>query len=207
MLFQAWKGDPTHPKILDSVNTPPAFAGTEYDNAEVSQYERTGYVFSSGYPMNRDCYEPYKDIWVINAKDPAHMKVETKLPRPTPPKGAPYTDFCQRGGNFGPKRANAIGQPGVWKQGIVPYAFYNAGVQIFDVQDPAHPKIAGYFVPPLADTSDLPDYTLGKGVLAMYTEYDRNIMWAFTENGAYALSSPLLGEPVMGAPAKPWPAR
>ena len=41
----------------------------------------------------------------------------------------------------------------------------------------------------------------------MYTEYDRNIMWAFTENGVYALSSPLLGAPVMGAAAKPWPAR
>ncbi|MGB3425267.1 MAG: hypothetical protein WBF84_14770 [Castellaniella sp.] len=199
--------DPANPKILGNVNTPPAFAGTEYDNAEVSQYERTGYVFSSGYPMNRDCYEPYKDIWVINAKDPANMQVETKFPRPTPPEGAPYTDFCQRGGNFGPKRANAIGQPGAWQQGIVPYAFYNAGVQMFDVQDPARPKIVGYFVPPLADTNDLPSYTLGKGVLAMYTEYDRNIMWAFTENGVYALSSPLLGKPVMGAPAKPWPAR
>ncbi|MCA3855040.1 MAG: hypothetical protein IOC40_28275, partial [Burkholderia sp.] len=49
--------------------------------------------------------------------------------------------------------------------------------------------------------------TLGKGVFAIYTEYDRNIIWAFTENGAYALSTPLLGEPVLGKPAKPWPPR
>lgn len=89
----------------------------------------------------------------------------------------------------------------------MPYAFYNAGVQMFNVEDPANPKIEGYFVPPLADTDDLPIYTLGKGVLAMYTEYDRNIMWAFTENGVYALSSPLLGDPVMGEPEKPFPAR
>lgn len=199
--------DPAHPKILGNVNTPPSFAGTEYDNADVSQYERTGYVFTSGYPMNRDCYEPYKDIFVVNAKDPARMKVAATLPRPKPPEGAPYTDFCQRGGNFGPKRSNAIGQPGGWRQNIIPYSFYNAGVQMFDVSNPAEPKIAGYFVPPLADQTQLPGYTLGKGVLAMYTEYDRNIMWAFTENGAYALSSPLLGEPLTGLPKKPWPAR
>ncbi|RDU96713.1 hypothetical protein [Trinickia dinghuensis] len=199
--------NPAEPKILGSVNIPPSFAGTEFDNADVSQYARTGYVLSNGYPMNRDCYEPYKDIYVIDAHDPAHLKVAAKLPRPEVPEGAPFTDFCQRGGNFGPKRANAIGQPGGWRQGIVSYSFYNAGVQIFDVKDPTHPKIAGYFVPALADESQLPSYTLGKGVFAIYTEYDRNIIWAFTENGAYALSTPLLGKPVMGEPAKPWPPR
>ncbi|NMV37634.1 hypothetical protein [Ralstonia insidiosa] len=199
--------DPAKPKVLSNANTPPSFAGTEYDNADVSQYARTGYVFTNGYPMNRDCYEPYKDIFVVDARDPKHLKIATKLPEPEIPPGAPFTHFCQRGGNYGPKRANAIGQPGGWKQGIVPYSFYNAGVQIYDVKDPAHPSIAGYFIPALADETQLPSYTLGKGVFAIYTEYDRNIIWAFTEDGAYALSTPLLGEPVLGAPSKPWPRR
>lgn len=197
--------DPKHPKILGHVNTPPHYAGTEFDNVDVSQYERTGYVFTNGYPMNRDCYEPYKDIFVIDAKDPKHPTVAATFPMPTPPSGAPFTDFCQRGGNFGPKRANAVGQPGTWRQGIVPYSFYNAGVQIFDVRDPAHPSIAGYYVPRLANADELPEYALGKGALAIYTEYDRNIIWAFTENGAYALSTPLLGPPVLGMPAKTFP--
>lgn len=199
--------DPAKPKMLSGVNTPPSFAGTEFDNADVSQYARTGYVFANGYPMNRDCYEPYKDIFVIDARDPSHLKVAAKMPQPEVPPGAPFTSFCQRGGNFGPKRANAIGQPGQWHQGIVPYSFYNAGVQIFNVADPAKPTIAGYFVPALADESELPVYTLGKGVFSIYTEYDRNIIWAFTENGAYALSTPLLGEPRLGMAEQPWPAR
>jgi hypothetical protein len=199
--------DPKNPKILGHVNTPPSFAGTEFDNVDVSQYERTGYVFSNGYPMNKDCYEPRKDIFVIDAKDPAHPKVVATLPTPTPPTDASFTDFCQRGGNFGPKRSNAIGQPGAWRQGIVPYAYYNAGVQIFDVKNPAKPTIAGYYVPRLANADELPDYALGKGVLAIFTEYDRNIIWAFTENGAYALASPLLGAPVIGMPPKLFPER
>lgn len=199
--------NPKQPTILGHVNTPPHYAGTEFDNVEVSQYERTGYVFTNGYPMNRDCYEPYKDIFVIDAKNPKNPKVVATFPMPMPPEGAPFTDFCQRHGDFGPKRSNAVGQPGKWRQGIVPYSFYNAGVQIFDVRDPTHPSIAGYYVPRLANTNELPEYALYKGALAIYTEYDRNIIWAFTENGAYALSTPLLGSPVLGMPVKPFPER
>lgn len=199
--------DPAQPKILGHVNAEPSFAGTEFDNVDVSQYERTGYVFSNGYPMNRECFEPYKDVFVIDAKDPRRPRIVARFPRPTPPKEAAFTDFCQRGGNFGPKRSNATGQPLGARQGIVPYAFYNAGVQIFDVKDPTRPRIAGYYVPRLADGDELPAYTLGKGVLAIFTEYDRNLIWAMTESGAFVLTSPLLGEPVMTAPQKPWPAR
>ncbi len=199
--------NPALPKLLGHINSPPSFAGTEFDNVDVSQYDRTGYVFTNGYPMNRECFEPYKDIFIINAKDPSHPKIEGKFPRPIPPKDAPFTDFCQRGGNFGPKRSNATGQPLFSRQYIVPYAFYNGGVQIFDVKNPAQPKIAGYFVPRLADKDELPAYTLGKGVLAIFTEYDRNLIWAMTENGAYVLTTPLLGAPVMTAPKRPWPPR
>jgi len=172
--------NPAQPKMLSGVNTPPSFAGTEFDNVDISQYARTGYVFTNGYPMNKDCYEPYKDIFVVDARDPNNLKVAAKLPQPRPPEDAAFTHFCQRRGNFGPKRANAIGQPDHWRQGIVPA---------------------------LADETELPSYTLGKGVLAIYTEYDRNIIWAFTENGAYALSSPLLGEAKTGVPKQPWPRR
>ena len=206
-LYSFDLSDPAKPKVLGNVNTPPSFAGTEYDNADVSQYERTGFVLTSGYPMNRDCYEPYKDIFVVDARDPSHLKVAAKLPQPAVPEGAPFTSFCQRGGNYGPKRSNAIGQPGGSRQGVIPYSFYNAGLQIFDVSNPEKPSIAGYFIPPLADETELPSYTLGKGVLAIYTEYDRNIIWAFTENGAYALSTPLLGKPLLSAPAQAWPPR
>ncbi|HKT28270.1 hypothetical protein, partial [Dyella sp.] len=67
--------------------------------------------------------------------------------------------------------------------------------------------IAGYFVPRLANGKDLPEGVQGKGVHSIYTEYDRNIIWAFAGNGAYALSSPLLGKPVLKEPARPWPPR
>ncbi|WP_411340517.1 hypothetical protein V6U71_00660 [Sphingopyxis sp. J-6] len=199
--------DPAAPKTLGHLSVPPSYAGTEFDNVDVSQYDRTGFVFSNGYPMNESCYEPYKDIFSIDVRDPAHPKVAAKFPRPKPPAGAGFTDFCQRRGSFGPKRSGGLGQPERGRQGLAIYAFYNAGIQIFDVKDPAKPAIAGYFVPRFPTTKELPDYTFGNSTFAVYTEYDRNIIWAFSVNGVYALSSPLLGKPNLGAPKAIWPER
>ena len=55
------------------------------------------------------------------------------------------------------------------------------GFYSFDLSNPAHPKVLGNVNTPF--------------------------IWAFTENGAYALSTPLLGEPATGVPAKLWPPR
>jgi hypothetical protein len=199
--------DPAQPKALGHLTVPPSYAGTEFDNVDVSQYDRTGFVFSNGYPMNESCFEPYKDIFSIDVRDPAHPKVAAKFPRPVPPPGAGFTDYCQRRGSFGPKRSGGLGQPERGHQGIAIYAFYNAGIQIFDVKDPAKPAIAGYFVPRFPTEKELPSYTFGNSTFAVYTEYDRNIIWAFSVNGVYALSSPLLGKPNLGAPKKIWPER
>ncbi len=199
--------NPDRPQIKGHVETAPSFAGTEFDNVDTSQYARTGYVFANGYPMNSNCYEPYKDVLVIDAKDVAAPKVVATLPRPTPPKEAKFSDFCQRKGSFGPKRSGTTHQPGHGRDGIVPYAFYNAGLQIFDVKDPAQPKITGYFVPRFPTTSEMPDYTFDNASFAVFTEYDRNIIWLFSVNGVHALKTPLLGEPKLGMRDKVWPPR
>ncbi|MBB6470121.1 hypothetical protein HNQ96_006015 [Aminobacter lissarensis] len=199
--------NPGRPQIKGHVETAPSFAGTEFDNVDTSQYARTGYVFANGYPMNSNCYEPYKDVLVIDAKDVAAPKVVATLPRPTPPKEAKFTDFCQRKGSFGPKRSGTTHQPGHGRDGIVPYAFYNAGLQIFDVKDPAQPKITGYFVPRFPTTSEMPDYTFDNASFAVFTEYDRNIIWLFSVNGVHALKTPLLGEPKLGMSDQLWPPR
>lgn len=199
--------DPANVKVLGHLNTVPKFAGTEFDNVDVSQYERTGYVFSNGYPMNDECFEPNKDIFVIDAKDPANPKIVGSLPRPVAPEGAAFTDFCQRRGSFGPKRPGYHTQPGVSRDGIVTYAYYNAGIQMFDVKDPTNPKIVAYYVPRFPKKDEMPEHVFGNLTYGTYIEYDRNIVWAFTNHGIYALSSTALGKPVYGMPKKSWPPR
>lgn len=193
---------------VGAVNTAPRFAGTEFDNIDVSQWERTGYIFANGYPMNDECYEPYKDIWIIEVKDVTRPQIVGRFPRPTPPAEAPYTDYCQRRGSFGPKRPGYhVTQPGRWRQGVVPYGFYNAGVQLFNVEDPLHPSIAAYYVPRFPKQEEMVEYMNGNLAYGIYVEYDRNILWMITNHGIYALSSPVLGKPLLGLPGKKWPPR
>jgi hypothetical protein len=196
--------DPANLRELGHVDLPPSFAGTEADNVDVSQYESTGMVYVSGYPLNEDCYEPYKDIFQVDVRDPAHPRIVGTLPRPKPPAGVGYTDFCQRRGSFGPKRSGYYTSPGDPPAGLLVYAFYNAGVQVFDLRDPDGPKIAASFVPK-AHGPDTPDYAYGNQTHGVYVEWDRKIIWTFTNHGIYALSAEsLIGPPNLGAPREPF---
>jgi hypothetical protein len=183
-------------KRVGKLDMPVSQAGTEGDNIDVTKVEKTGIVYYSGYPLNEDCYEPYKDIYAIDVKDPANPRIISTLPRPTPPKGAAFTDYCQRRGSFGPKRSGYWHQPGTPSDKYLVYAFYNAGAQIFDVSNPAKPKIAGYFVPPTVDPKV--NQHFGDQTHGVFIEWDRNLIWVFTNHGGYAISSPLLGAPKFG---------
>jgi len=198
--------DPSNMQVVGNLKFPPNIAGTEGDFIDVSQVEETGLVYFSGYPLNEDCYEPYKNIHIIDVSDPTNPVAKGVMPRPKPPAEAAFTDFCQRRGSFGPKRTGAYHQPGVAKQGILPFNFYNAGLQVFDVSNPEKPEISAYFVPPFAPDK-VASYAMGNLSHAVYVEYDRNLFWLFTNHGFYALSSAVLGEPSFSAPETPWPPR
>jgi len=202
--------DPADMHSVAHLDMPVSVTGTEGDNIDATQVARTGIVYFSGYPMSEDCHEPYKDIYAIDVKEPTQPHIIGTLPRPTPPKDAPFTDFCQRRGSFGPKRSGyTMLQPGTPSQKYLPYAFYNAGMQMFDVSDPQHPTIAAYFVPKMIDIGD--DNTrneaggakmrqFGNPVHGIFVEWDRNLIWVFANHGFYAISSPLIGEPKVGLP-------
>jgi hypothetical protein len=91
-----------------------------------------------------------------------------------------------------------VGDP---RPGSLIYAFYNGGVQIFDVRDPKAPKVAAYF----AYGKETPDYACGNQTHGVYVEWHRNIIRAFTNHGIYALpAETLVGQPNLGAPKEPY---
>ena len=141
--------DPADMKITGHLAFEPSIAGVEGDFVDVSQVERTGIVYMSGYPLNEDCWEPYKELFMIDVSDPGKPRVIGTLPRPTPAarmQASPI--YCQRRGSFGPKRNGGYLQPGTPRADVLPFNFYNAGLQVFDVSDLERPAIAAYFVPP-----------------------------------------------------------
>ena len=55
---------------------------------------------------------------LVDNSNPAHPRLISIFPTPLPPKDAPYKDFCDKGGRFGPHNTSqeihnpAIQQPG-----------------------------------------------------------------------------------------------
>ena len=79
---------------------------------------------------------------LIDIKDPTKPRLISTFPTPVPPKDAPYTDFCDKGGRFGPHNTNILQHnPDVEKQADLLYlTYFNAGLRIFDIKDPRLPK-------------------------------------------------------------------
>jgi hypothetical protein len=77
--------------------------------------------------------------------------------------------------------------------------WFNAGVRIHDISDPASPKELAWFVP--RRTGEMDDYmSWYRGTSEnVFVEWDRNLIWIGTHEGTYCLSSPALGKPVLEA--------
>ena len=191
--------DPNNIKTVGSLDLPLNVGGIEGDHIDASRVNERGFVFVNGYPMNEDGYEPYKDVYVVDVKDPAKPTIIGTLPRPMPPKDAPYTDFVLRRGKFGPKRSAYYWHPGKANPNLVIYPFTSAGIQLFDITDPTKAKITAYFVGPMTDGKG-GDQPTKAPVECTAIEWDRNLIWGFTNGGLYLLSSPAMGTPNFGAP-------
>ncbi len=189
--------DPKNIKVAGSVDLPLSVGGVEGDSVDASRAASRGLVLVNGYPMNEDGYEPYKDVYIIDVKDPAKPTIVGTLPRPVPPKDAPYSDFVLRRGKFGPKRSSYYWHPGEADPNVVVFPFNTAGIQIFDIADPAKASIKAYFVPRMTDEEKGTKYSKNP-LECMVVEWDRKLVWGFANSGIYLLSSPALGKPNFG---------
>jgi hypothetical protein len=147
--------------------------------------------------LEADCREVYHTPYVIDVKDPRNPKIVGFFPRPQAPPDAPYTDFCFARGRFGSHNTQCLVQPGSSKPNFVAMSWFNAGVRIFDISDPRHPKEVAWFVPPR--DGDLDKYeTWWRGTTEnVFVEWDRNLIWIGTHEGTYCLATPALGKPVL----------
>jgi hypothetical protein len=96
------------------------------------------------------CEEPLNFAAVVDVDDLANPRLISLFPLPVPPVGAPYSDFCDKGGRFGPHNLNQLQHsPDVESQGDLVYlTYFNAGLRLFDISDPQVPKEVGFFIPP-----------------------------------------------------------
>ncbi len=144
--------DITHPMLIGSLTMTPPFiyAGIQSVHAVLPLWDRK-ILYASSEAMASGCDKDALNFAAfIDNHDPAKPRLMSMFPLPRPPKGAPYKDFCDKGGRFGPHNVNQeIHNPDVMPYGNLMYiAYFNAGLRVFDISDPHLVTETGYFMPP-----------------------------------------------------------
>lgn len=155
--------DIAHPRQVGRLDFTPPFSGISVHDA--MKIPGKPYVFVHSEALGGDTLpgSPYRRVddldsckfsvplvGMVDVSDETHPVFMSMFPRPQPPQGAPYTDFCDKGGRFGPHNTNLLQHlPDVEKQGNLIYlTYFNAGLRIFSISDPRNPQETGWFIPP-----------------------------------------------------------
>ncbi len=93
---------------------------------------------------------PLHHASIVDISDPSNPMLLSLFPEPVPPAEVSYRDFFEKGGWSGPHNINLLQHNrDVEKQGELFYiAHFNAGLRVYNVEDPRLPVEVGYFMPP-----------------------------------------------------------
>ena len=152
--------DPTNPKLLGRVHFTDPFAsvGIQSVHTVLPVWDRKLAIVSSE-AQKSDCKDFGMNFaGVVDNSDPTKPQLISIFPTPEPPKNAPYQDFCDKGGRFGPHNTNQeIHNPAVQPPGnLIYWAYFNAGLRVFDISKPRVVKEVGYYMPP--ERPNLPEH-------------------------------------------------
>ena len=143
--------DVSNPKVIGQLRMSPPFlsAGSQSLHTSLPLWDRN-LIYANSEASAERCNEGLNWAGLIQNKDPANMRLLSLFPLPQPPKNAPYKNFCEKGGRFGPHNTNQeIHLPDVEKPGNLIYlTYFNAGLRIFDIKDPVQPFESGWFMAP-----------------------------------------------------------
>ncbi len=142
-------GDPASPRLISRLDFAPPFNPVIAVHTAVPLTGR-GLVAVNSEAIEEDCDEPLGFAGLVDVSDEAAPRVISMLPLPVPPAGAPYRDFCERGGRFGPHNLHQHqGNPALLaREDLLLLTWFNAGLRIYDVSNPRLPREIGAFVPP-----------------------------------------------------------
>ncbi len=143
--------DIAHPKVTGQLQMSPPFlsAGSQSLHTSLPLWDR-GLIYANSEASAERCQEGLNFAGLIDNRNPSMPRLMSLFPLPHPPEGAPYKNFCERGGRFGPHNTNQeIHLPDVEKPGNLIYlTYFTAGLRVFDIKDPVQPVESGWFLPP-----------------------------------------------------------
>ncbi len=146
--------DIAHPKEIGKVQMIGPFAYNVMQSVHtVIPYWDKNILYVSGEPKLANCKEPLPLMAMIDNSDKTKPMMISVFPPPRPPAGSPWKNFCEKPGRFGPHNVNTeIHNVDVAQDNnILHVAYFNAGMQVYDISDPRLPTNVGYFQPPEPD--------------------------------------------------------
>lgn len=141
--------DPSSPTLISQLDFSPPFLGFIGAHSVLPLIDRNLAVVNSE-AIREECNEPLNHTSMVDISDLSNPVLLSTFPIPKPPQGLPYTNFCDKGGRFGPHNVNQhFHSPFVEKRSDLVYlTYFNAGLQIYDTTDPRQPEEVGFFIPP-----------------------------------------------------------
>src|SRR5581483_8088276 len=160
--------DLANPRTISRINWMPPFGG--YAHTAMPLPSR-GLVIGVCESVKDTCEEDGdKRVWVIDVRNERQPVTISTFPRPVPPPGSPWKDYCDRPQRFGPHY-------GYRNEYLLFATFYNAGLRIVDLTNPFRPEEVGYFVPPPPPGQAAPQ------INDVYVDEDRLIYLTDRHNG------------------------
>ena len=143
--------DVANPKLIGKLTMSPPFTavGAPSLHTVLPLWDRN-LLYVNSEAIAERCNEGLNFAGLIDNRNPARPRLISLFPLPVPPKGAPYRNFCEKGGRFGPHNVNQeIHLPDVEQPvNLIYLTYFNAGLRVFDIKDPLLPVETGWFIPP-----------------------------------------------------------
>lgn len=137
--------DKHHPAHVSTLPVYPPLGSTIAVHSAVPLPGRDVVVINSE-ALREECDEPADYVATVDISDESDPILMALFP---PPRGYDAPSFCHKGGRSGPHNQHQ-------QQGLdclapndrhVYLAYFNAGLQIYDISDPHDPHITGYYIP------------------------------------------------------------
>ncbi len=148
LAYAAWRdggltvldvSEPAQPKLLAHRNWDPPFGGGTHSPLPLP--DRNLLVVADEATF-ANCSQGFRYTWVFDVREPSNPVSIATFPLPS------EADYCAKGGNFGPHNLHE-NRPGSFQSsGLIFETYYNAGVRVYDIENPFQPREVGYYVPP-----------------------------------------------------------